>query len=76
MIAALVILATAATAPAQGAEARTAKPKLVCRNYDVTGSLVQKQRVCRSAEAWSKVEEDMQSEAYRINPHITTEHGN
>ncbi len=51
------------------------KPKLVCRSYAVTGSLVTRQRVCRTAKAWGKVEDDAQREAERLTPHVATERG-
>lgn len=72
----LAMLADAAIAtPAAVAPATPPKPKMICRTYEETGSLVKRQKVCRSAAAWGKVDDDMQAEAYRINPHITTEHG-
>lgn len=74
IVVALAMLADAATSPAK--TATPAKPKMICRTYEVTGSLVARQRVCRSAGEWAKVEDDMQNEANRLNPHITTEHGN
>jgi uncharacterized lipoprotein YajG len=74
---ALAMLAQAA-APATTPPATPAKekPKMICRNYDVTGSLVQKQRVCRTAAAWSKAEDDQRTEADRLNQHIAAQRGN
>ena len=71
---ALAAAAAAASTPAATAPANT-KPKMICRSYDVTGSLVQKQRVCRSAQEWAKVEDEMQSEANRITSHTAVQPG-
>lgn len=73
---ALLTQVAAVTPPADGAAATPAKTKLICRSYDVTGSLVRKQRVCRTASQWAKVEEDMRAESERLRPGITTERGN
>lgn len=72
LVLALAMLADAATAQPTAA---AMKPKMICRTYDETGSLVKKQRVCRSASDWSKVEEDMQNEAERQRPHISAQKG-
>ena len=74
----LAILAqTAAAMPAATpAVAPSTKPDMTCRRYDVTGSLVKKQRVCRTAAAWARVEEDQRAEAERLRPHIGFERGN
>ena len=71
---ALAAAAAAGSTPAATAPANT-KPKMICRSYDVTGSLVQKQRVCRSAQEWAKVEDEMQNEANRITSHIAVQPG-
>ena len=76
MILTLALLAEAATSVPATAPAAPPKPKLVCRTYEETGSLVKRQKVCRTASNWSKVEDDMRAEADRQNQHITTEQGN
>ncbi len=65
--------APAVTPPTTAAKA---KPKMICRTYDVTGSLVMKQKVCRSAAAWGKAEDDQRAEADRMNQHIAAQPGN
>jgi len=71
---ALAMFAETAT-NAQATEPVPPKPKLICKSFDVTGSLVSKQKVCRTAAAWNKAREDMQDEAHRLSPHVATDKG-
>lgn len=70
----LVILAQAATpTPASTAPIEPASSKMTCRRYDVIGSLVKKQKVCRTKAEWGRVEEDMRNETERLRPHISSQ---
>jgi len=74
---ALAMLADgAAPATTAVADAPKPKPKMICRSYEVTGSLVKRQRVCRSAAAWSRNEDDQRAEADRMNQHLAAQQGN
>ena len=74
MLAIMLLAQAVAVTPAEGPT--RAQPRMTCRRYDVTGSLVRKQRVCRTAAAWARVEEDQRAEAERLRPHIGFERGN
>lgn len=73
LILALAMLADAATAGP--APAPLPKPKLICRTYEETGSLVKRQKVCRTAKGWSKTDDEARVEADRQTQHITSERG-
>jgi hypothetical protein len=71
----MLMTQAAATPPVDGV-ATPPKPKMVCRTYEETGSLVKKQRICRTASAWMKNEEQQRAEADRLNQHISAQRGN
>lgn len=51
------------------------KDKLVCRREVPIGSLIASRKTCLTALQWQKQAEDAQAELDRMNPHISTEHG-
>lgn len=77
-----VAFAVTSSAPSFAADkdaapaATPAKDKMICRRDAPTGSLIQSRKICHTASQWQKVSEDAQRELERMNPHITTEHGN
>ena len=62
IVTALILMTAAAVptlaqdaAPAPQAEAKPAKPKLICRTDNVTGSRVRIQQTCLSKEDWTRL---------------------
>lgn len=55
------------------APAAPAKSKMICRKYDMIGSLIQKQKVCRTNEAWGRSDEEQRREAERLRPLISAQ---
>jgi hypothetical protein len=75
MFLAMILMAQAAAPAAQSAPEKP-KPRLVCRTYEETGSLVKKQRICRTVGGWTKAEADARTEADRLNQHVSAQRGN
>ena len=63
----LAILAqAAAAASAPSAASAPAEDKLICRKYDVIGSLVKKTKVCRTKAEWVRIRATMDDEVERL----------
>ena len=57
----VAMLASGAAAPAPGAA-----DKVICKRFDVTGSLVKKRRVCLTRAEWAKMNDGDQDAARRF----------
>ena len=68
---ALAVLLQTATTPATAMPASAPADSPICRRIEVTGSLVRKERVCKTKAEWRAVDENGKSRARAIVDYST-----